>query len=111
MRETPGLDEVVIPCANGYLYVWKGDGVELIDGDDNPATDGVFTYLGNSWAYASACIVNLDDDPANEILVPSRSDSIYVFNPDGTRVPGWPVGLRDNVTCSPCVVTTSIAGN
>ncbi len=98
-----GLDEIVIPCANGYLYVWKGDGTELIDGDDNPATSGVFTYLGDPWAYASACVVDLDGDHVNEIVVPSRSDSIYVFEADGARTPGWPVGLRDNVTCSPCV--------
>ncbi len=98
-----GLDEIVIPCANGNLYVWKGDGTELIDGDANPLTDGVFTYLGDSWAYASACLADLDDDHELEIIVPSRSDSIYVFNPDGTRVPGWPVGLRDNVLSSPCV--------
>ncbi len=98
-----GLDEVVIPCADGKLYVWKGDGSELIDGDNNPATDGVFRNLGASWAYASACIADLDGDHMNEIIAPSRSDSIYVFDADGTRVPGWPVGLWDNVLASPCV--------
>ena len=106
-----GLDEVVIPCADGNLYVWKGDGTELIDGDDDPATDGVFAYLGESWAYASACIVDLDGDHVNEILAPSRSDSIYLFEPDGTRTPGWPVGLRDNVTVSPCVADVDADGD
>ena len=98
-----GLDEIAIPCADGNLYVWSGDGEELIDGDGNPSTDGIFRYLGNAWAYASASIADLDDDQENEILAPSRSDSIYVFNPDGTRVPGWPIGLRDRVLSSPCV--------
>ncbi len=106
-----GLDEVVIPCANGYLYAWKGDGEELIDGDANPSTDGIFKYLGYSWAYASASIVDLDNDHQNEILVPSRSDSIYVFNPDGTRVPGWPVGLRGDVLTSPCVADLDADGD
>jgi len=98
-----GLDEIVIPCADGNLYVWKSNGDELIDGDGQPSTDGVFTSLGATWAYASACIADLDNDHTNEIVVPSRSDSIYVFDPDGARVPGWPVGFSDKVLASPCV--------
>ncbi|MBN2565740.1 MAG: VCBS repeat-containing protein, partial [Candidatus Eisenbacteria bacterium] len=88
-----GLDEVILPCANGYLYVWKADGEELIDGDSNPSTIGIFKYLEYSWAYASAAVVDIDQDHDLEILVPSRSSKVYCLNPDGTSVPGWPVNL------------------
>ncbi len=98
-----GLDDVVIPCADGYLYAWSADGTELIDGDNNPSTDGVFADLMASWAYGSAVIVDLDGDHDLDILVPSRSDSIYCFNADGTRVPGWPVRISGRAIASPCV--------
>jgi len=98
-----GLDDVVIPCSDGNLYAWSGDGTELRDGDNNPVTDGIFASLGASWAYGSAVIVDLDDDHNLDILVPSRSDSIYCFNADGTQVQGWPVGVSGNANSSPCV--------
>ncbi len=98
-----GLDDVVIPCADGFVYAWSANGSELIDGDNNAATDGVFADLMASWAYGSAVIVDLDGDHELEILVPSRSESIYCFNPDGTRVPGWPVRISEKSIGSPCV--------
>jgi len=78
------FDEVIVPCANGYLYVWKSDGSGFL----NP--NGIFASLGASWAYGSAAVVDIDYDSEPEILVPSRSDSIYCFNADGSTVPGWP---------------------
>jgi hypothetical protein len=92
-----GRDEVVIPCSDGKLYAWKGDGSELIDGDNNPATTGVFARLHGGSAYASAAIADIDGDRELEILCGSRSDSVYCWNPDGTYVPGWPVNLGADV--------------
>jgi hypothetical protein len=80
-----GLDEVVIPCANGNLYVFNEDGTGFL----NP--DGVFVYLGAQWDYASASLADIDQDNELEIIVPSRSDSVYCYNPDATQVTGWPV--------------------
>jgi len=82
-----GLDEVILPCANGYLYVWNSDGSGFL----NP--DGIFTTLHASWNYGSAAVANINLDNDQEILVPSRSDSIYCFHPDGSSVPGWPVNV------------------
>jgi hypothetical protein len=95
-----GLDEVILPSANGYLYAWKADGTELIDGDNNPATQGIFAYLRASFAYGSPALADLDYDRELEILVPSRCESIYCFNPDGSRVPGWPVNMGGSARSS-----------
>ncbi|MCK4680990.1 VCBS repeat-containing protein, partial [bacterium] len=89
-----GLDEVIVPCANGYLYVWKSDGTGFL----NP--DGIFASLGASWAYGSAAVVDIDYDGEPEILAPSRSDSIYCFNADGSTVPGWPVSTGGDARSS-----------
>ena len=101
-----GLDEVVVPAADGNLYVFRSDGTELIDGDGDPLTTGIFTYLGAKWTYGSPAIVDIDDDHELEILVPSRSDSIHCYNPDGSPVDGWPVALGGDARTS--VVTGDV---
>ncbi|MCK4410463.1 MAG: VCBS repeat-containing protein, partial [Candidatus Eisenbacteria sp.] len=88
-----GLDEVILPSANGYLYAWKANGTELIDGDNNPATQGIFADLRANFAYASPALADLDQDHELEILVASRCESVFCFNPDGSPVPGWPVNM------------------
>ena len=92
-----GLDEVIVPCANGYLYVFGPDGSGFL----NP--DGTFASLEASWAYASAAVADIDGDHDLEIIVPSRSDNVYCFNPDGSTVPGWPVNLGADVRTSVAV--------
>jgi hypothetical protein len=92
-----GLDEVVVPCSDRYVYAWNGDGSELIDGDNDPATIGVFAKIHYLAAYASAAIADIDNDHELEVICGSRSDSIYCWNPDGSYVPGWPVGLGADV--------------
>jgi len=84
---------VILPSANGYLYDCMAYGTELIDGDNNPATQGILADLHANFAYASPALADLDQDHELEILVASRSESVYCFNPDGTPVPGWPVNM------------------
>ncbi len=82
-----GIDEIILPCADGYLYVWNADGSGFL----NP--NGTFASLDASWAFGSVAVVDIDHDYDLEIVVPSRSDSIYCFNPDGSMVQGWPVNV------------------
>jgi len=98
-----GRCEVIISCSDGWLYCWSHDGAEYIDGDSDPLTVGRFAWLGNKWAYGSPAIVDLDDDGEYEILQPSTNDSVYCFNTDGTRVPGWPVYVEMSSQPSPAV--------
>ncbi|MBD3367314.1 MAG: T9SS type A sorting domain-containing protein, partial [Candidatus Eisenbacteria bacterium] len=95
-----GLHDVALPCADGFMYAWSSDGTELIDGDGDPATTGIFASLDHQWCYGSAALVDIDGDGDLEIIAPSRSDSIYCWNPDGTDVPGWPVGVTANAQSS-----------
>ncbi len=85
-----GLDEVAIGSADGYLYVFHGDGTELIDGDSNPSTTGVFKYLGTQYQYGSPAMADIDGDHDLEIVMGSRSGKVECLNPDGSDVPGWP---------------------
>ncbi len=105
-----GLDDVVLPCADGFLYAWQSDGEELIDGDVDPLTTGVFADLMSSWQFGSAALVDLDQDEALEIVVPSRAESVYVFEADGTRVPGWPIWCDGAVLSSVCAADVDADG-
>ena len=40
--------------------------------------------------HSSPSLGNLDADPASEIAIGSLDGKVYVWNPDGSRVPGWP---------------------
>jgi len=98
-----GIDEIIIPCANGWLYVWEGDGTGFLNGD------GKFKHLDANWAYGSPAVADIDYDNELEILVPSRSDSVYAWNPDGTYVTGWPVALSGDARTS--IAVGDVTGN
>jgi hypothetical protein len=76
------------------LYAWHGDGAELRDGDATELTSGVFTTdgltLGKGF-HSLPAVANLDADPELE-LVGAAWDAaqVFVWNRDGSRVPGWP---------------------
>ncbi len=98
-----GRSEVVIACADGFLYCWSSDGSEFIDGDANPATDGVFADLHGSWAYGSTAVADIDGDGVLDLIQPATNDSVYAFRADGSRVEGWPVYVEARSMCSPAV--------
>jgi FlgD Ig-like domain len=89
--------EVVLWAAwNGNLFVWHHDGTELIDGDQNPSTNGVLVSIpNNSFNYGSPAVAQLDADPELEIVMAvnlsvGNIGAVYAYNIDGTPVPGWP---------------------
>jgi len=98
-----GRCEVVIACADGFLYCWNSDGSEFIDGDANPATDGVFADLHGAWVYGSTAVADIDGDGFPDLIQPATNDSVYAFHADGSRVEGWPVYVEARSMCSPAV--------
>lgn len=81
--------EVIAGSAEGLLYAWHYDGTS-VDGFPVAAS----SYQGETLTPA---VGNLDDDPQLEIVAVSNGwhpngeyPDIFVFNHDGTNVPGWP---------------------
>ncbi|MEY2567813.1 MAG: hypothetical protein QOE35_2342 [Actinomycetota bacterium] len=64
---------------------------------DDPATGGRMSTpiegsTGSSgwYKHSSPTLGNLDGDPALEIVIGSLDGKVYAYNPDGSRLTGWP---------------------
>jgi hypothetical protein len=102
--DADGLVEVIAVDEKGVIYVWRNNGTELIDGDANPATQGVFYRMANStFNYSTPAVANMDGDAAEELIVGSQSDQLFVFNGNGTINPGFPYVLTSDIAGSPAV--------
>jgi peptidase C25-like protein/VCBS repeat protein/flagellar hook capping protein FlgD/fibronectin type III domain protein len=73
-----------------YLYVFRPDGTDWLDGDSNPVTTGIFsTALHHIPSSPAAADVDLDGVP--ELIAASWNDSsLAVWKTNGTMMPGWP---------------------
>jgi hypothetical protein len=103
--DVPGLEIFVSSGAStgvhqGVLYGCRHDGTEIVDGDANAATNGVFyrsTSANARFMYGSPAVADIDADGRDEIVLlektkhtaPSHA-TLYVFDGDGTVLPGFP---------------------
>ncbi|MBD3178811.1 MAG: T9SS type A sorting domain-containing protein, partial [Candidatus Latescibacteria bacterium] len=93
-----GDREIAAYDLGGVVYVWHGDGTELMDGDSNPSTDGIFFRAGSisdGWHNSTPAFADIDQDGIVELIACANRDSIYCLNSDGSHVSGWPVSLVD----------------
>lgn len=87
--------EIVAIDQEAYLYAWHADGTEVVDGDANPATNGVFRRLPDTtqWQYQSPAVADIDGDGNDEVIVATQDQKLYVLNEAGQDEPGWPRAL------------------
>jgi hypothetical protein len=101
--------EVIAYDIDGTVYIWHHDGTELMDGDSNPSTDGVFFAAGSpadGWHVSTPALADMDGDGVMELIVCAPADSIYCLNADQSAVTGWPVHVGNagaNIGASPAV--------
>jgi hypothetical protein len=99
-----GFCEIIAVDSRGGIYAWRSDGTEYRDGDNNPATPGIFYRTPVTVVhFQTPSLADIDGDHCDEIILGTRSDSIYVFNGDGSRVPGWPFAMAGESAGSPAV--------
>lgn len=98
-----GLKELVVG-SNGYnIYALRANGTELIDGDNNPATLGVFKRMEAMWNFAAPTLAPLQNDGTNAIIYGAVDKHLYAWRYDGTSLPGFPVHLAASVSASAAV--------
>ena len=74
-----GVDEVLAVTHFGELYVWRIDGTELWEAGEFGAT------------YSGPSVGDIDGDGRPEIVW-ATIYALYAYRPDGTSLPGFPVG-------------------
>jgi hypothetical protein len=89
-----GRLELLVGTDLGTLYAFNHDGTGLPD-----STGLLFTVPpGNLTAaiWGTLAVADLDDNGTKEIAFASWNDSLYVIDPSGSVVPGFPRGATDD---------------
>jgi hypothetical protein len=93
-----GDNEIIL--ASSQIYAFHHDGLELLDGDGDSQTLGVFTDFpaGTLLQPSGVTLAHLDDVPGADMIVTERSPAarIHIFSRDGSELPGWPQTLDGN---------------
>jgi len=89
--------EVLAVDQEAYLYAWHGNGTEVVDGDANPATTGVFRRFPdtNQMQYQSPAVADIDGDGKDEVIIATQDKKLYVLNEMAADEPGWPRTLAN----------------
>ena len=103
--------EIVVHALNGVIYAWHVDGSEVRDGDNNPATNGVFFVRAGAhyeWSRSGPALYDLDHDGGKDIIFGTRNDDtglkrLMALRHDGTNVPGFPYIANGGISVDPCV--------
>ncbi|MBU8871922.1 MAG: VCBS repeat-containing protein [Gemmatimonadales bacterium] len=106
-----GEEEIVVNTLNGVTWAWNLDGSEVLDGDNNVATHGVFLLRAGAeweWSMSGPALADLDGDGAKDIIFGTKSDSsglkrLMALRYDGTNVPGFPYIATGKIACHPAV--------
>jgi len=97
-----GDDEIVL--ASAQVYVFHHNGMELLDGDGDSQTLGVFTNFPPGYLLepAGVTLAQLDGVPGLEMIISERAPAvqIHIFRKDGTELPGWPRPLTSSIGTS-----------
>ena len=98
-----GKMELVFASNGTNFYAMHADGTELMDGDSNPSTLGVFKVLGAAYNYGSPALADIDGDGKPEIIYGSADGNLYVWKANGTLLPGFPYHAGTPITGSAAV--------
>jgi hypothetical protein len=91
--------EIVIGSNGTRVYAWNADGSEVLDGDANPATNGVY-YVPLGTVFSSPAIADLDRDGIREIVFGTSAGRVYALH-GGTVASGWPFVSSGSMSASP----------
>ena len=95
--------EIFVSDVGSNLMAWHADGSEVIDGDNNGATDGVFKYGLGSWPRTTVAFADIDGDLDNEIFLTTASGQLRGYQGDGSDLSGFPVTGLFEVFSSPAI--------
>ena len=103
--DVTGDGNLEVVLAADEVYIWKSDGSELFDGDDDSQTLGPITDHNGRFTAMAVTLAELDGEPGLEIICSDRDEKlIYIYKSDGTLLPGWPKSTVSHWVWAPAAV-------
>ncbi len=95
--------EIFVVDVGGNLHAWNIDGSEVVNGDNNGGTQGVFDTGLGSWPRSTAAFADIDDDGGDEIFMTTASGQLRGYRGDGSSLPGFPITGMSNIYSSAAI--------
>jgi hypothetical protein len=95
-----GSMEMAFGSNGNRFYVLRSNGQEWMDGDSNPGTQGVFKVLSDFFNIGTPGAADIDLDGLPELVYGGIDGDVYVWNADGSNVPGFPFLTNSAITSS-----------
>jgi peptidase C25-like protein/flagellar hook capping protein FlgD len=93
--------EIVVGSNSSRLYAWNSDGTEVLDGDQNPSTQGVY-YVPLGTTISSPAIADIDKDGVREVVFGTSAGRVYALR-YGVPLAGWPFVATGLMSSSPAI--------
>jgi outer membrane protein assembly factor BamB len=91
--DSDGSLDFVVPCNDGCIYGWTGDGYEALPGF--PVNIGEIP--------GSPAIADIDADMELEIVVGTSDGSLWALEADGSTCSGYPLQVGGNIQGCPAI--------
>ena len=91
--DADGHREMVFAGLSHAIYAFHADGTEVIDGDANAGTTGIFKLVNGGYNPGTPALADLEGSGQKDIVYGSSDGFLYAWRPDGSNVPGFPVSL------------------
>lgn len=92
--------EIVTSTNGNHLIAMHHDGTEVLDGDSNGGTLGIFKVLPAGFNPGTPTLVDLDGNGQRDIVFAGSGGQLHAWRPDGSYLPGFPVALGAAVYAS-----------
>jgi hypothetical protein len=96
--------EICVGSNSSRLYAWNSDGSEVLDGDLDPTTQGVY-YVPIGTVISSPAIADIDKDGVREVVFGTSAGRVYALR-SGVPLsgsPGWPFLASGLLSSSPAI--------